>query len=511
MKYLYKFKMTKILSKKLFFVWFVLIIFNLDNRINGSLEPLQFIVESLSNQYYIIYFMIPMFLLIIISNIDEEGKYELIRKKTYWNYFKSKIHISFIYSIIFVLSQFLLIICMSIGLKGNRYQTNLSQYEALQFYNGRFSNLIEPIIYIVSYMTLGFIMMSLFIYTINHFLKKNTVIKIIIVTYLISFISIKINSMPLVSILFLNTYIILHHGIRFGFGISINLLIEVLFIILICIVNKNYWNVSFDSSIKKLSINKYKKNHGKYNINGYYTKKIFSKYNMLSIIFVLIIMCIWKFISSNKSISLNQYIINVFSGTLIGEKNPLVILEMLVLNLMPIYLLSIFIESESSFRTSYVNIRLKTSLKWFNSIISIAFSFIFIYTIINILVPILLGTMLNLKYDASVYQLILLIFIIKMLNSIFEFLILFSIYRISKNITFSFFSIIILNLITMFPFKLIYYIPFGISSLYRYSFILNQYGINYGLRLNYVIIELLILNIIIFIYLKRTHKKLIVH
>jgi len=512
MKYLYKFKMTKILSKKLFFVWFVLIIFNLDNRINGSLTPLQFIVESLSNQYYIIYFMIPMFLLITISDLDEEDKYELIRSKTYWNYFKSKIYISCIYSIVFVLSQCLLIICMSVGLKGNGYHINLSQYEALQFYDGKFSNLIVPIIYIVSYMILGFIMMSLFIYTINHFFKKNTVVKIIIVTYLISFISIKINSSPLVSLLFLNTYIILHHGIIFGFSISINLLIELLFILLLCIVNKNYWNMSFDLNVEKLSINRYKKIfYDKCNINKYYTKKLFSKYNMLSIVFVLLIMCMWKFVSSNESLSLNQYIINVFSGTLIGEKNPLVILEMLVFNLMPIYLLSVFIEAESSFRTSYVNIRLKTSLRWFNSIISAAFSFLFIYTIINILVPILLGAILNLRYDASVYQLLLLIFVIKLLNLIFEFLILFSIYKISKNITVSFFSIISLNLIAMFPFKLIYYIPFGISSLYRYSFILNQYGRNYGLHLNHVIIELLTLNIIIFIYLKRTHKKLIVH
>ena len=513
MKYLYKFKMTKILSKKLLFVWFVLIIFNLDNRINGSLTPLQFIVESLSNQHYIIYFMIPMFLLITIYDLGEENEYELIRSKTYWNYFKSKIFISCIYSIVFVFSQCLIIICMSIGLKGNGYYTNLSQYEVLQFYDSKFSNLIIPIVYIVSYMTLGFIMMSLFIYTINHFFKKNTVVKILIVTCLMSFISINIDSLPLVSLLFINTYIILHHGIIFGFGIYINLIIELLFILLLCIVNKKYWNVSPDLSFEKLSINRYKEIfYRKYDINKYFAKKLFSKYNMLSIIFVSIIMCMWKFISSNESISLNQYIINVFSGTLIGEKNPIVILEMLVLNLTPIYLLSVFIEEESNFRTSYVNIRLKTSSRWFNSIISVAFSFLFIYTIINILVPILLGSILNLSYDTSMYQL-LLIFVIKLMHLIFEFLVLFSIYSISKNITVSFFSIIILNLITMFKFKFkfIYYIPFGISSLHRYSFILNQYGINDGLRFNHVIIELLALNIIVFIYLKRTHKKLIVH
>ena len=83
MNSLYKLEMNKLLSNKLIFLWLVLIIFNLDTRINGNLSSQQFIVEALSNHYYTIYFMIPMFLLMIISGLDDDYQYALIRSKTF--------------------------------------------------------------------------------------------------------------------------------------------------------------------------------------------------------------------------------------------------------------------------------------------------------------------------------------------------------------------------------------------------------------------------------------------
>ncbi|MGX4600028.1 hypothetical protein [Faecalimicrobium sp. JNUCC 81] len=513
MNSLYKLEINKLLSKKLIFLWLVLIIFNLDTRINCNLSSQQFILEALSNHYYTIYFMIPMFLLMIISGLDDDYKYALIRSKTYWNYFKSKIYAYGIFSILFVLSQVLIIAIMSIGLRNDNSFNNINStlYSVLYFYSSKFANPSEIVLYMTIYMVLGFFMTSLLICTISRYFSKRTSIKIIIFVYLLSAISIKITSLKFISFLFINTYIIFHHSFIFGFGIILNLIIEILFILMLCKINKDYWNKGialninciFDNNLIKKTSN----NRGLYR---YHSKSLFNKSNIMSIIFVLIIMSMWKLVSSEDNLSVNEYLINVFSGSFIGELNPLIILEMLVLNLTPIYLLSVFIERECNDRTLFLNIRLKSSLTWFKSIITVSLKFIFLYTILNILIPISIGILLGINFEDGFYNLLFTVFITKLLSIVFEFLILFLVYSFTNNITFSFFSLILFNLISVILSKLIYYIPFGISSLVRYQFILDEYGINYGLNLKDVILELLILITITIIYLNSKYKKLII-
>lgn len=505
MNYLYKIDINKIPYKKLIFIWTGLILFNIESRINENLSAPLFIMNALSNQYYIIYFMIPIFLLIIISSLDDDNKYVLIRHKTYWNYFKPKLNSYFLLSVLFVVSQFMVLLIMSIGLKNNNdfNKVNFQQYKNLTFYYNKFSTPILPIFFMIIYMILGLFIISLFLHVANHFLKKQIVTKIIILMLILMFSSIKIVNLKPAFFLFINTYVVFYHSFIFGYGPLLNLIIEIIFILLICNLIKNYWNKNIFSQINLFSKFKIDKS----GINKFYLKKIINKYNIGSIIFVLVVMCIWKLISTNENSSINRYLVNVFAGTSIGEKRPLVILEMLVLNLTPIYILSLFIEQECNERTIFFNIRLKKSFTWFKLIINASFKLIFIYTILNILIPVFIGALLGLRLEDGFYKLIVSIFIIKFLNIIFEFLILFLIYSFAKNTIISFFSLLILNLFSVISFKLIYYIPFGISSLYRYKFILNNYGIKYY----YAIYELILLNIIIFIQLKSKHKKLIIN
>lgn len=512
MNSLFKLELSKLLSKKFILIWIVLIVLNLDTRINGSLSSQQFIVEAMSNHYYTIYFMIPMFLLIIISSLDDDAEYVLIRSKTYWNYFKSKIYAYGIFSILFVLSQILIILIMSIGLKNDNNFNNINlSYEVLHFYSNKFSNPSELIFYMIAYMILGIFMTSLVMFTINNYLNKKLAIKVIIFIYLMAFVSIKIESLKPISFLFISTYIIFHHGFIFGFGITSNLIIEILFILLMFKINKNLWIK--DSILNKKHMFNYdiKKNtSNNIGIYKYHSKSLLNKYSIMCIIFVLIVMSIWKLMISGDNLSMNEYLLNIFSGTFIGELKPLIILEMLVFNLTPIYLLSVFIEKECNDRTLFFNIRLKTSLAWFKSIITASLKFILVYTVLNILIPIFLGMTIGLNSERGLWNLLFLIFITKLLSIIFEFFSLFLVYSFTNNITISFFSLIVFNLISIFPFKYIYYSPFGISSLKRYQFILNEQGMGYGLSFNGVILELLILITITFVYLRSKHKKLII-
>ena len=84
---------------------------------------------------------------------------------------------------------------------------------------------------------------------------------------------------------------------------------------------------------------------------------------------------------------------------------------------------------------------------------------------LNVLIPIFIGILLGINFEPGIYNLIFTIFITKLLSIVFEFFILFLVYTFTKNITVSFFSLILFNLVSMILSKFIYYIPFGISEL----------------------------------------------
>lgn len=497
MKTLIKLDLNKLISNKLLFLLFGLTIFSMDERITQTLSSQQFILYIFTEHYYLTYLMMPIFMLSIYSSLGDDMEYILIRSTSYWNYFKGKLAVYGIFSFMFVIAQFVVAFIMSIGLRSdNNFNVpNNPSYELFGYYSQHFSSVTQAIFINCIYMIAGLFIVSIAFFTINNFFNKKVSTKIIIIAYILMIFGLKIDKVNNLPILFIDNYIIFHRNFSYDLKLFINILTMTTVLIVVCILNKKYWN-------KKLKIKDIRKNK-----ISYYKRLLFSRYNIVMICSVLILMSFWGLLKGNSSFeSMNDYLVNLFVGHPVNNIRIIEFLEMLVLNTTPIYIIAIFLEQESSERSLFINIRFGKGIKWMNSILKTSMLFVVSYVLLNIAIPIAIGIFNNIPITSQVIQLSTNIFIIKVLDLSLQVLVLILLYSLSKNMTLSFLSLLLLNSLCFLPFKWCLYLPFGISSLSRFKYIGD-----YGLTLIPVIIELSAFILLSFIYIEKfAYKKILI-
>lgn len=497
MKTLIKLDLNKLISNKLLFLLFGLTIFSMDERITQTLSSQQFILYIFTEHYYLTYLMMPIFMLSIYSSLDDDMEYILIRSTSYWNYFKGKLAVYGIFSFMFVIAQFVVAFIMSIGLRSdNNFNVpNNPSYELFGYYSQHFSSVTQAIFINCIYMIAGLFIVSIAFFTINNFFSKKVSTKIMIIVYILMIFGLKIDKVNNLPIVFIDNYIIFHRNFGYDLKLFINILTMTTVLIVVCILNKKYWN-------KKLKIKDIRKNK-----ISYYKRLLFSRYNIVIICSVLILMSFWGLLKGNSSFeSMNDYLVNLFVGHPVNNIRIIEFLEMLVLNTTPIYIIAIFLEQESSERSLFINIRFGKGIKWMNSILKTSMLFVVSYVLLNIAIPIAIGIFNNIPITSQVIQLSTNIFIIKVLDLSLQVLVLILLYSLSKNMTLSFLSLLLLNSLCFLPFKWCLYLPFGISSLSRFKYIGD-----YGLTLIPVIIELSAFILLSFIYIEKfAYKKILI-
>ena len=497
MKTLIKLELNKLTSNKLLFLLFGLTIFSMDERITQTLSSQQFILYIFTEHYYLTYLMMPIFMLSIYSSLDDDMEYILIRSTSYWNYFKGKLAVYGIFSFMFVIAQFVVAFIMSIGLRSdNNFNVpNNPSYELFGYYSQHFSSVTQAIFINCIYMIAGLFIVSIAFFTINNFFSKKVSTKIMIIVYILMIFGLKIDKVNNLPIVFIDNYIIFHRNFGYDSKLFINILTMTTVLIVVCILNKKYWN-------KKLKIKDIRKNK-----ISYYKRLLFSRYNIVMICSVLILMSFWGLLKGNSSFeSMNDYLVNLFVGHPVNNIRIIEFLEMLVLNTTPIYIIAIFLEQESSERSLFINIRFGKGIKWMNSILKTSMLFVVSYVLLNIAIPIAIGIFNNIPITSQVIQLSTNIFIIKVLDLSLQVLVLILLYSLSKNMTLSFLSLLLLNSLCFLPFKWCLYLPFGISSLSRFKYIGD-----YGLTLIPVIIELSAFILLSFIYIEKfAYKKILI-
>ena len=498
MKTLIKLDLNKLISNKLLFLLFGLTIFSMDERITQTLSSQQFILYIFTEHYYLTYLMMPIFMLSIYSSLDDDMEYILIRSTSYWNYFKGKLAVYGIFSFMFVIAQFVVAFIMSIGLRSdNSFNVpNNPSYELFEYYSQHFSSVTQAIFINCIYMIAGLFIVSIAFFTINNFFSKKVSTKIMIIAYILMIFGLKIDKVNNLPIVFIDNYIIFHRNFGYDSKLFINILTMTTVLIVVCILNKKYWN-------KKLKIKDIRKNK-----ISYYKRLLFSRYNIVMICSVLILMSFWGLLKGNSSFeSMNDYLVNLFVGHPVNNIRIIEFLEMLVLNTTPIYIIAIFLEQESSERSLFINIRFGKGIKWMNSILKTSMLFVVSYVLLNIAIPIAIGIFNNIPITSQVIQLSTNIFIIKVLDLSLQVLVLILLYSLSKNMTLSFLSLLLLNSLCFLPFKWCLYLPFGISSLSRFKYIIGDYG----LTLIPVIIELSAFILLSFIYIEKfAYKKILI-
>lgn len=234
----------------------------------------------------------------------------------------------------------------------------------------------------------------------------------------------------------------------------------------------------------------------------WYFSMLFCKRNILTIIAYNVIFII-NIILNNEITTFNDLIILQFYGHGINYFNLIDFIGFVIYNGIPIYLISHFLEKEKNDRSIILNIRLKNKKQWFNSIIYCGILFIFTYICISLCISFIIGmsyglffvngfNTINLKHLYSV------ILIAKNLELIFYFLVVFICYIYTKNSVVGFLLVHLGYFSYFLRGDIAKYTPIGMGALAR----MNEFNSEQGISCLVAVIILLIINILLYLYLR---------
>lgn len=483
--YVDRFLSSKILIILLVYTIYTLYLKSLATTYN--LSYWEFIVNSITDHYYLLYFMIIsfIFLLFNLNASDEESVW--IRSKTFYKYFFSKVVSIFLCSTLFVIFHVLIALIMGIGLRFENLFTVLENENLFLLSNFQefYSNPLSASCFIIIYLILGLTFLGIIFVFLNQFLDSKYVICSIIIMYLMMLISIRTDIDLKFPYLFLNNYIILHHA----FAVLSNkfyyfILLEFILIASILLVIKKFW---FKKIIFKFN---FSDALSKWNLSI-----LMNKPNLI-IILGLLAFLVFSIIFTQKNITFFDLLTILFFGHGTGYFYFLDFLRLVVYNGIPIYLLSYFLEKESINRSFMIIIRLKKKKYWFSSIMRSTVLFLFSYILITLAITYIVSILFNYSFNGYNYMipffdekgvqylntsyLLLIIISSKFLELFITFQIIFFLFCYTKTSVTGFIVIILSYLLCLLDASWIKYFPIGLSSLARLEeFVGEGQGISY--------------------------------
>ncbi len=485
---------------KLFALFLGCILFGFSGRAAEALTYEQHILSVMTDHYYLIYFMIPMYLFVCFFVMEDDSEIVIIRYGSYFRYFISKWASVAVLSVLFMGIQLLAALLSGIGLpSGNSWilSGGTTRTELFSVLAVRFSSPAYCLAATSLYMLSGLCITGMFCMWIVHFLPKSRAAKVIMAFYIVTAVSIKLPFLQELPITGFNHLIILHHNLTEDYRLLITVITALCLAIFMLWTVKRCWHWQLSVRLKRIT-----------GLTQYYCREVITGKNLLIMLAAASVIAIWKYLQNPDSITADEWIIRIFAGHGTGTFHILSLLEMLITNGLPIYLLAVFTERITDSHSVFVTIRLKTRYELLKGILKTAFLFIVFYGLLFMAVPIALISVLNLPATGETIPLLLVCTGLKTLDIMTQFLLMMALYCVTKQITAGFLVITGFNLLCILPAEVSGYLPFGLSSMARIY--LPQTGSGIPVFRAYVLLS--ITSCIIFVWLRvRGHKKLLYH
>lgn len=467
----------------------VCLVFCISGRFIQGITFEQHIISSISDHYYLTYFLLPVILLSIFPFINDDSEQVILRFGSYENYFKKKWISLGILVLLIMLVQTLAILLSSVGLEfGNTWNvlTGTEVSEMFSHLSEIFSNPLSAFISYSLYEFFGIWFISGICMWITHFFKDKMSMKIIIGIYIFSALWIKVSILQSIPFTGFNHLIMLHHNLG-SLNRFILTIISSLVIFLIMIISIKFW---WKGNIKLKR---------KYGVANFYFKELMIRKNILILCVIVFGILIYKGLANNFIKSSQEWIYLLFSGHGIGYFQVLPFLEMMIVNIAPIYILGIFLERIIKGQSAFVSIRTSGYKEIMNGILNASIKFILIYTMLWFIAGIIGSLIFGNGLNADSIKMLIYMVSIKTFDILFQYLIMMVFYLFTKNVTFSFLALIVGNILCIFNYKCVSYIPFGLSSALR----TNLLDISTGLSITTIFVILIILIILMLLLIKK--------
>lgn len=425
----------------------------------GKEQPLvQHCLAVMTDHYYLIYFMIPLLLLLLFFVMEDDSELVILRYKTYFRYFVCKWASVAIILLLFLLTQSLAVALSAIGLPmGNAWAIGSggTLYELFGLLSSIFSSPALCLAATLAFMLVGLVATGLVTMWLGHFFAKSQATKIMLLLYLLSIGSIRIDVVRKLPITAFNHIIILHHSFSSPYRLAVTVIEAVIVVALIFWTVKKRWNQPLMSRRRRAGL------------AAYYCKALINKKNIAILSAIIAGMTLWKFLQSVGAMDAQSWIIRLFSGHGVGQFHALSFVELLLLCYAPVYLLAIFLEQATKEHSIFITVRIKKRSNLVKGIVASALVFICVYGILLFVVPLAALTAASLPIGSHVLKILITAVALKMLDVCAGFLFIFAIYCVSGHTTTGFVALLGANLLGIVPVEFLKYLPFGLSSLLR--------------------------------------------
>ncbi len=465
---------------KVLFLLFGCFLFGITERQSTDHSYEQFVLHMVSEHYYLTYFMIPVFLLFTYKSLEEDMDYVLIRSRFYWKYFSAK-SLAFLLNMIgFVCLQIIVVMIVGIGLRFDNSFIVAGVYSAFSMeelfiqYAKHFNSPTVASLAASAYMIVGLTVLSIFFLMLHHFWEKRIVSILMISSYILMTMGLKIPSLNEVPFLFINNYVILHYNFTSNGKFVISLICMLLMLVATGVLIKYCW-------AKRFHLNRKGRKKG---IVFYYARFLFTKRNVGIMTVILLFISLWKFMNVNAmpAATTKDFLLSMFYGHGVDRFHMLSFLEMLILNGLPIYLLAVFVETINAEQNLGLLIRVKSKRSWTRAILQISVAFMAFYVVLMVGIGVTLCVMKGLPL-VGVAQISMQLLALKFLEVLFQFLAFFLLFLWKRNVTMAFLLVFGSNVVSLLPMAWVIYFPTGLSSLARSSLFVGEEGVSFTMAI----------------------------
>lgn len=174
-----------------------------------------FISNTMTNHYYIIYFLMIFYIFSVFKIMDDTNSLILIRTNKYVRYLFAQIVSLFNISAILVFIHIFIVGIMGITLnKKNIFSVEACNYnDVIAAYYTYFKTPVLAIGLYMLYMILGLTFVGILILGTNRFLEKRLTIIVIVTMYILAIFGFNTGINKTIPFLFLDEYVILHHAL----------------------------------------------------------------------------------------------------------------------------------------------------------------------------------------------------------------------------------------------------------------------------------------------------------
>ncbi len=441
---------------KFLFLWGLSLLFGLSGRTGGNTTIPLHVLALLNDQYYFIFAVLPVFLFLCASVMEDDGPFALLRYGTYGRYFFARWRALAVLSVVFWLGQMLALLLSGLGLPidgGWNIGVGQPKEEIFLLLQGIFNTPIGAAFCSTGYLLLGYWMTGLTTLWLGHFCQRSLAVKLLMGLYVLAVAYVKLPIMsrpPFVFFTGLNHWVLLLHNLTEPWrpiltaGTTLGLVTGMVWSVRL----KWRWRPNMPQ-------------HRQTGLARYYRRLLFSKQNVLMLAALILLLAAWSWLRGGPPEDGTDWLLRLFAGHGAGYFSPMDLMFLLAIDILPLWALCSFSERVAGERSAFLTIRLTRRRELMQAILGTACPWILLYGCFLVMAAVIPPLMPDLSVDV---WLTLAAVGLKLLDIGVQFLLILTALCLTGQTTAGFVAVVVLHFLCVLP---IPWFPVGLSSLIR--------------------------------------------